>query len=116
MTVWIVNDMNLTAPLNFQDEAKDVVILGKITSDSDVSFKVKNLVIFGEILTSKNITLNTTVDLFNVGKVKGDEVNVKGQNIVYGVDDGVIERIRALGIDLYRRPDGGLSIRPPAQV
>ncbi len=105
MTIWIREDIRLTAPLAFEDQAKNVVVLGKLTSDFDVSFKVKNLIVFGGIVSTKNVTLNTTADFFNSGSINGYNVRiVSDANIYNGLDDRAIEKIRALGIDLGLTP------------
>ncbi len=114
MAVWIKGDISLNKPLVFEHPTKDVVISGKLTSDFDISFIVRNLVVFGEIVTTKDVALNTAADFFKFGFIKGKEVSVVSDaNTYLGANDEAIEKIRALGIDLTRTPGGGLSVRIP---
>ncbi len=113
MNVWVTGDITLTQPLAFENQAKNVVIFGKLTSDFDISFKINNLVIFGEIITPKNITLNTKANFFNFGSIKGGNVSILSDDSIYnGLNDLAIEKIRVLGIDLTRS-NGGLTVRIP---
>ena len=113
MTAWISEDITLTTPLVFDREDKNVVILGELTSDSDISIKVKNLVVFGKIITEKDISIRTAADFFNSGSIKGDNVSVVSASIYNGLNDLAIEKIRALGIDLTRSDSGDLSVTIP---
>jgi hypothetical protein len=113
MNVWIIGDTTLTQPLAFDNQAKNVVVLGKLTSNFDVSFKVNNLVIFGQIITTKNITINTKANFFNSGTIKGYNISILSDDSIYNcLDDLAIEKIRALGIDLTRSYDG-LTVHIP---
>lgn len=114
MTVWIKGIINLNETLNFVAQDKNVVVLGRLTSEHDVSFNVKNLIIFGGIETTKDISCKTSVDFFNSGAIRGHKLTVLSKRDIYnGLNDQAIEKIRALGIDLIRTPNGGLRVNIP---
>ena len=114
MNVWMTGDIALTEPLIFEDQAKNVVISGNLTSSFDISFKVNNLVIFGGINTTKNINIKTKANFFNSGTIRGDNLNVESEDSIYnGLNDLAIEKIRDLGIDLTRTSNGDLTVRIP---
>lgn len=112
MIIWITGDITLTKPLAFEQD-KNVIIVGTISSNSDISFKVNNLVVFGKIISTKNINIKTKEDFFNSGSIKADN-NISilsGDSIYNGLNDLAIEKIRALGVDLSKTPGGGLTVR-----
>ena len=111
MNVWFLENINLTGPLVYDNQDKNVIILGKIHSDSDISFRVKNLVILGEIITTKSLTVNAKADILNYGYglIRGETVNIVSAGNLSnnsGITDTLIEKIRALGIHVMRTSRG----------
>jgi hypothetical protein len=100
-TVFIRGDTRLTMPLVFENQTKNVVVLGSLTSDFDISFKVKNLIVLGGIFSAKSVFVNTAADFFISGLIDGGSVFIMTVGCgYYDLNELVMEKIRALGIDL----------------
>jgi hypothetical protein len=111
-TVFIRGDIRLETPLVYEDQAKNVVVLGNLTSDFDISFKVKNLIVFGEIFSARNVFVNTAADFFISGLIGGCSVFVMTAGYsYYDFNDLVIEKLRVLGIHFTRQSHEALRIQ-----
>jgi|GEM_PF-6695686 len=112
MTTWITGDISLTQPLIFDHPTKNVVILGKLSSEYDITFKVQNLVVFGELNTTKDISIKAEKDFFNSGSISGNNVKIVADGSIYNsLNEVAIERIRALGVDITQTLSGRLGVR-----
>lgn len=112
--VLIQGNITLTEQFSFVHEDDNVVVVGKLHSNSDITLKVKNLIVIGEITSTQNITINTKQDFFNNGLIEGANGFINSENNIYnGLGDLAIEKIRALGIDLSRNPNGGFTVSVP---
>ena len=111
MNVWLTGNINSTGPLVYNYPDKNVIILGKIHSISDISFKVNNLVLLGEIITTESITLDTKADIFNAGSIFAGKLDVVSAGSAYFGISEQIEKIRALGINITRTSSDSLAVR-----
>lgn len=109
--VWITDNLSLTEPYVFDDQTKNVVVTGKITSTSDITFKVNNLIVFGGIETTEKLTLVAKENIYNTGLIKGKSANFQSDTIFNGLSDQAIETINALGVYLVKNSDGMLRVR-----
>jgi len=114
MATWVKGTIRLTEPLLFEHPEKNVVILGDLSSDHDIVFKVKNLVVFGTLSTSKHVLIQTSKDFFNSGKILAKNgVDIVADHAYNRLNEEAIERIRALGIELTQTPSGLLNVVAP---
>ena len=98
--IWIQKDVDLELPLFFDTPEENVIIDAKITSTQEISFKVNNLIIFGEITTPGKITINTKSHFFLSGKIHSGNIIIKSPGFDRKLTKSVIEKIRTLGISL----------------
>ncbi|MES2122495.1 MAG: hypothetical protein V4492_06930 [Chlamydiota bacterium] len=110
---WMRGEIKLDKPFVFDNKDKTVVVLGNVSSDFEMTFKVNNLVVFGVIKCEKDLSIEATNGCYIAGSltIAGD-MKVKADCYHNGVSDRALEKIRALGIDLKRLPTGGFSVRP----
>lgn len=67
--VWI-GETNLLQPFSYENEDLNVIIFGNIVSKHDIIFKVKNLFLNAEIVSTGKIILQATENVFHCGLIK----------------------------------------------
>lgn len=115
MNIWLHGDFAFKEPTVLNTEAKNLIIVGSLSSNEDIALSVNNLVVLGKIISTKGITIKTKQSFFNVGHIQAvGDINISSQDSIFqGPSDKAIEKIRALGVDLSKNPSGGLTVLVP---
>jgi hypothetical protein len=79
---------------------KNCVLLGEFSSNFDIDVRAKNLIVLGSLVSARNMRLKTSEDFFNAGSIVADDLNLVADNVYNGLDDEVVAKIQALGIDI----------------
>lgn len=102
----------LKEPLVVIDPDANFVIRGTIISDSDITIRVNNFILFGEIITKGDLSIDTVQDIFALGKLEAANITITPR-IHDRPDDEFIENIRRLNINICHNGDGSLLIDLP---
>ena len=110
---WMRGEIKLDQPFLFDNKDANVVVLGNVSSDFQITFKVNNLVVFGTLKCRQDLSIEAASGYYKIGNAfVGGDSSVKADYYAEDLDDLAFERIRAMGIDLKRLPTGGFSLRP----
>jgi hydroxyacyl-ACP dehydratase HTD2-like protein with hotdog domain len=111
---WLKGDLNFTKPMVIDEKANNVVIVGEWNSKDDVTLKVKNLIVVGNIISEKKLSIETEKDLFYFGIIRSKEKNiVAGEGCYNKINEEVIQKIKNLGINIFYDSSGLLKMQTP---
>jgi len=99
--LWIGN-LSLTAPLTIDEPTKNLVIAGRIASSFDITIKVKNLILIGDIICLGKLNIDLVEDHYFHGNILAMLYVERGSSKA-PINES-IEKIRALGLTIQRSP------------
>ena len=76
-----------------------VVLFGTIHCTGDVTFKVKNLVVFGRLLSPGTVTISAS-KIYSLGILEAKQLNADYTEYHFGPSDRALEEVEALGVHI----------------
>ncbi len=101
MNVYVEDQIELTGPLTITNPEINLILLGDINTDHDLTLRVKNCVVFGSLTSSRILTIESQENTYNLGKIHGHQLHIATLPIMLGSDEGIIGKIQRLGIDAF---------------
>ncbi len=105
---WLpLRDMNLKENYTIENRELNVILLGEINSNFDITFKVKNLFFMGKIVCSNKVTFDSTEDYFSFRTLKAKELILKANTLHKSEDSkelklsekALFQKLNELGVD-----------------
>jgi hypothetical protein len=100
MSACITTTCAFTRPLIINKPNEDLIISGKIRSNSPITIKVRNLIILGDVITSSTLTIFASEEVLNFGNVSAEKI--VGKKFIEVLDERVIEKLNSLSITIMQ--------------
>lgn len=113
MSIVIKGNIHLEKPFTIHNNSTSLVILGNLSSSQNISFRVKNLVVLGSIITHKTFSGIASSDIFNIGKIGAENIKMKAPSIHNGLSPLAVQKINAIGIEGLRLDNNEFSFEKP---
>ncbi len=108
--------IQLSEPFYFENPEINVIVIGNLSSEFDINFKVNNFINLGTLITTKDVIIDTNELMFQCGFVSCKIQKITcGGNFSDRLDLRGIEKIRALGIELGIT-EGNVTIDLPSTL